>query len=172
MSLLFAEKVKINSTAFIKRVKDVASILGIPPEWLMIVMNYETAGTFSPSVRNPHSSATGLIQFMAATARDLGTTTDELARMTNVQQLDYVLKYLQNVQRAHGSFNRLVDVYLAVFYPASIRQPETFVYPDRVYAVNRGFDVNGDGRITKLEIENKILATVPVEYREQVKKKY
>lgn len=172
MALLFIEKVKINSTAFASRVKDIASNLGIPADWLMIVMNFETGGSFSPSVKNPLSSATGLIQFMEATAQDLGTTTAALAQMTNVQQLDYVYKYLARVQKTYGQFNHLVDVYLAVFYPASIDDSLDFVYPNRVYAVNKGFDINGDGRILKSEIQDKILATVPAAYREQIKKKY
>lgn len=169
--LLFIEKVKLNSTAFAKRVTDIASALGIPADWLMVVMNFETAGTFSPSVRNPQSSATGLIQFMEATAKDLGTTTAALAQMTNVQQLDYVYKYLAKVQRTYGSFNDVVDVYLAVFYPASIPKPLDYVYPNRVFAVNKVFDTNKDGRITKAEIKEKILATVPAQYRENIKKK-
>lgn len=171
MALIFAEKVKLNSTAFIQKVKDISSLLGIPPDWLMIVMDYETAGTFSASIRNPYSSATGLIQFMDATAKDLGTTTAALAAMTNVQQLDWVYKYLAKVQRSYGSFNNLVDVYLAVFYPASIDDGLEYVYPDRVYAVNKGFDLDGDGRITKAEIQNKIMASVPVQLKAEIVKK-
>lgn len=170
--MIFADRVKYNSSAFISKVKDISSTLGIPPEWLMIVMNFETGGSFSPSVRNPNSSATGLIQFMDKTAKDLGTTTAALAQMTNVQQLDYVFKYLDRVQRSYGSFNHLVDLYLAVFYPASIDDGLEYIYPNSVYAVNKGFDLDKDGRISKAEIQNKILSTVPAEYRQQVKKKY
>jgi hypothetical protein len=169
--LLFQEKILTNQAAFIARVIGICSTLGFPPDWLMIVMNFETGGTFSPSVKNPGSSATGLIQFMSSTALDLGTTTAKLAAMTNVEQLEYVYKYLVMVQRQRGSFNNLVDVYLAVFYPASIDDGLDYVYPDSIYAANKGFDLNKDGRILKSEIQEKILSTVPAQYRETIKKK-
>ena len=48
--------------------------------WLMSCMAFESGETFSPSVRNAAGSgATGLIQFMPSTAKDLGTSTTELA---------------------------------------------------------------------------------------------
>lgn len=41
------------------------------------------------------SGATGLIQFMPATAQGMGTTTAALAAMSAVQQLDYVQRYFK-----------------------------------------------------------------------------
>ena len=59
------------------------------PNWLMACMAWETGEKFTPDVKNlAGSGATGLIQFMKATAEDLGKyrkvtlTTDMLARMT------------------------------------------------------------------------------------------
>lgn len=66
---------------------------GINPDHLLNVMAVETSGTFDPSIKNPNSSASGLIQFMADTARELGTTTAALRKMTATQQLDFVFKY-------------------------------------------------------------------------------
>jgi hypothetical protein len=66
---------------------------------------------------NKISGATGLIQFMPSTAKSLGTTTDVLLSMNNIQQLNYVLAYLRPYK---GKMNNFVDVYLAVFYPAAI----------------------------------------------------
>ncbi|WP_236452116.1 hypothetical protein, partial [Escherichia coli] len=43
----------------------VAKNIGVNPNDLAAVISFETGGTFSPSKRNPNSSATGLIQFMA-----------------------------------------------------------------------------------------------------------
>ena len=64
--------------------------------WLMSCMAFESGETFSPSVRNAAGSgATGLIQFMPSTAKDLGTSTTELADMSAVDQLDYVQKYFR-----------------------------------------------------------------------------
>ena len=61
--------------------------LGIDPSHLMACMAFETGRTFSPSVRNEVSGATGLIQFMPSTAKGMGLTTAELAGMTAEDQL-------------------------------------------------------------------------------------
>ena len=55
----------------------------------------EKESGFDHTAKNPNSSATGLIQFMADTAKGLGTTTDALGSMTVLDQLDYVDKYFQ-----------------------------------------------------------------------------
>lgn len=52
-----------------------------------------TGERFRANTVNRASGATGLIQFMPSTAKQLGTTTDKLAAMTEVDQLDYVAKY-------------------------------------------------------------------------------
>lgn len=172
MALVFENKIPANERkAFVDKVRTISNKLGINPDWLMVVMNYETAGTFSPSVKNPYSSATGLIQFLESTAVWLGTTTAALAQMTRVQQLDYVYEYLRRTKQSRGSFNYLVDVYLAVFYPASIDDGLDYIYPNHVYAANKGFDLDKDGKITKKEIQDKILSTVPVQQKEEVLKK-
>lgn len=69
---------------------------GINPDHLLNVMAVETAGSFNPAIKNPNSSASGLIQFMAATARELGTTTEALRKMSATQQLDFVFKYFDH----------------------------------------------------------------------------
>ncbi len=165
--LLFANKILINRDAFQQKVRDISSLLGIPPDWLMIVMNFETGGTFSPSIRNTGSTATGLIQFLESTAKSLGTSTAELKEMTNVQQLDYVYKYLKQF----GPYKNLVDLYLAVFYPFSIKQDMNYIYPDHVYAANRGLDLDKDGKLEKWEIQERILRDVPAEVKATIKKK-
>ena len=82
------------SDAFRSRVVEICTNLGSDPNWLMACMAFESAHSFSPSIVNKAGSgAIGLIQFMPATANALGTTTEHLATMTAVQQLDYVEKY-------------------------------------------------------------------------------
>ncbi|MGA9994653.1 MAG: tape measure protein, partial [Pyrinomonadaceae bacterium] len=66
---------------------------GMNPDHLLNVMAVETSGTFNPAIKNPTSTASGLIQFMEATARALGTTTAEIRKMSATSQLDYVFKY-------------------------------------------------------------------------------
>lgn len=169
--ILFENYITTNRAAFISRVKEIATKIDVPADWLMLVMAFETGKTFSPSAKNPYSSATGLIQFMDSTARELGTTTAQLAAMSNVQQLDYVEKYLLMRKKQYGMFNHPVDLYLSVFYPAAIKKPMDYVFPNWVYSANKVFDRNRDQQITKSEIQDKILSYVPAQQREQLKKK-
>lgn len=133
--------------------------LGWPEErasWLMAVMAFETGQTFSPSVRNPGSSAVGLIQFMAQTARDLGTRSATLASLSAVSQLHYVQRYLAPMA---PRIDNLEDLYMAVLWPAAIgRSPDAMLWAKggNPYAANRGLDLDRNGRITKREACKKV----------------
>ncbi len=137
--------------AFKAKVIEVAKNIGTDPDNLMAVMNFESG--FSSSVRNGSSGATGLIQFMPATARGLGTSTAELAQMSPTQQLEYVAKYFSG-----GKYARLEDLYTKVFYPAAKGKAlDTVVFSSGQsgYSQNKGIDTkygNGDGQITVAEI--------------------
>ena len=111
----FEEYIKENREEFTEKVNNISNELGIDANWLMFVMWFESR--LNPKAVNPISGATGLIQFMPSTARSLGTTTDVLKRMNNVQQLDYVLAYLRPYK---GRMKHWIDVYLAVFYPKAM----------------------------------------------------
>jgi hypothetical protein len=112
-------------------------------------MSFETAGTFDPAQRNlAGSGATGLIQFLPATARQLGTTTEALARMTPEEQLAYVERYLQPYQ---GRLRSLQDTYMAVLMPAAIGKPASHILfraGTRAYDLNRTLDTAQTGRVT------------------------
>jgi hypothetical protein len=117
----------------------------------MAAMAFETGETFSPSIRNSVSGATGLIQFMPSTAQSLGTTTTALAAMTDVQQLEYVERYFRG--RA-GQLGTVEDVYMAILWPRAVGQPNSYTLfsdPSVQYRQNRGLDANGDGSVTKDE---------------------
>lgn len=147
------------SEGFRRRVVEIADGLGCDPNHLMAAMAFETGETFSPSVRNAAGSgATGLIQFMPATATLLGTTTAELAAMTAEAQLDYVEKYFRPYRRRLRS---LEDVYMSILWPAAIGKPNDHVLfrsPTKAYAQNRGLDRDGDGVVTKAEAAAKVSA--------------
>ena len=57
---------------FIEAVEDTAKNLGVTQDDIITAMGIETAGTFDPSIKNPKSTATGLIQFLPSTAASLG----------------------------------------------------------------------------------------------------
>lgn len=135
---------------FLRAVEGVAQRTGAQPEHLMAVMSFETGGTFAADVPNQAGSgATGLIQFMPDTARDLNTTTADLARMTPIQQLPYVEAYLD---RHHGRIGSLEGLYTSVLagHPVGPGQ-DLFVQGSREYPQNAGLDFNHDGRITSDE---------------------
>lgn len=137
-----------------------AAKLGIPVDWLATVISFETAGTFSPTIRNQAGSgAFGLIQFMPSTAKGLlGTSTnDEAVRiglsMSFEEQLTrMVIPYLA---RNAGRYKKLSDVYLAIFYPVAMGKPADYVIgaePGAVYTLNKGFDKTGKGYITRADV--------------------
>lgn len=126
--------------------------------WLMACMAFESGETFSPSIKNAAGSgATGLIQFMPDTAHGLGTTVDELARMTAVQQLDYVQKYFRPwAPRVHT----LADMYMSILMPKYVGKPDniTIFSSGEQYRQNSGLDSNHDGVVTKSEAAGKVTA--------------
>lgn len=147
--------VKVSPT-FKTRVLWIESELGLPADALMACMAWESGESFSPSKKNlAGSGATGLIQFMPSTATALGTTTNELAKMTAEDQLNYVYKYFRPFS---GRLNNLGDVYMAILWPKGVGQSDDYVLFDRgvVYRQNAGLDKNKDGKVTRGECLVKI----------------
>lgn len=133
---------------FAARVKEIASDLGVDPVWLMAIMDFESAGTLSPSVTNS-LGYTGLIQFGKDAAKDLGTTTAALRQMNHLEQLEYVKKYFAMRKRQFGSLTSFADLYLAVLYPAYIRKG--YDVPLRMGQQAKAL-YNASGQITKRSI--------------------
>ena len=135
----------------------VADMLGIRPEWLENVMWIESR--LNPRAVNKTTGATGLIQFMPATAKSLGTTTEELLEMDFDRQMDYVYMYLRPYRDKMSS---QVDVYLAVFFPVAIGKPDSYVLqtaklsPAIIAKQNAGYDLNKDNQVTKGEVAQAI----------------
>ena len=150
---------------FQSAVSATAGRLGVSEADLYAVMSFETGGTFDPGIRNAAGSgATGLIQFMPSTARGLGTSTQALANMGRVQQMQYVERYLKNAGVRPGA--NLSDLYMAVLFPAAVGKSDNFVlfgrgamsgYTGVAYTQNSGLDSNGDGSVTKAEAAAKVL---------------
>jgi hypothetical protein len=135
--------------AFRAKVDQVAKRLRMDPQHLLTVMSFETAGTFDPAKRNEAGSgATGLIQFLPKTARQLGTSTDALARMSPEEQLDYVEQYLRPYA---GRMTTQQDAYLAVLNPSAMGKPAShvlFTEGTPQYELNKALDKEQKGRVT------------------------
>ncbi|KAB7728424.1 transglycosylase SLT domain-containing protein [Rudanella paleaurantiibacter] len=154
MALVYDEMVLTDRATFERRVRQIANRFGFNPNWLMVVMRFESAGTFRPNVKNPYSGAVGLIQFTSSTAASLGTTTAALASMTAVKQLDYVERYFER-WNITGKVTSLDVLYFYVFAPAYATKPLSYTAYAKgttAYSQNAALDRNKDGKITLEEI--------------------
>lgn len=112
--------------------------------FVAVVGNIESG--FDPQAVNPYTRATGLIQFMPSTAKALGTTVEALATMTATEQMPFVEKFF-----AGRKLENPRDIYPAIFYPAIIGKPDSFVLfrkGEKGYDQNRGLDKNNDDVLT------------------------
>ena len=142
------------SPEFKNKVIKIAQRLQIDVNYLMASMAFETGGSFDPAETND-IGATGLIQFLPSTAKELGTTTDALRKMSAVDQLDYVEKYFINIMEQYATnipaIMTLEDVYMAILWPKAIGQPvETVIFSEgsSAYKNNLPLDSNNDKKVT------------------------
>lgn len=155
------------SDQFVARVAQMASDLKLGwqgPDQLMACMAFETGETFSPSIKNGAGAPYyGLIQFGEAAAKDVGTTTAKLVKMSAEEQLEYVYKFFKPYT---GKIKTTSDIYARILWPAAVGKPEDYVLfiegKGKAYTQNRGLDVNKDGKITKgeaaVKVEQKFVA--------------
>lgn len=171
--MLLEEKYKgSDKAAFMAELRNVAGRLGINPDWLMGVMEKESG--LDPAAVNRSSGATGLIQFMPATATSLGTSTAALKTMSGKGQLAYVEKYLRPYI---GRMRRYEDVYMAVFFPAGLGKADDWVIQASglsasvVARNNPAIDLNGDLRLTVAEFREYCFKGFSAAQAEALKKK-
>lgn len=171
MELLFSEKV---GSSFADKVKTISSQLGIDPNWLMFVMNYESGGSFSPSKgNNVNPPCRGLIQFCS----DEGTpgyktiggrkySLTEIANMSADQQLDLVYEFYKPtwIRKHLDSYQAL---YLATLTPGYLDEIDNdgFVFPGWVVSGNPSFFKTGStmGDFKKA-MEGIVYKTVPTRF--------
>jgi hypothetical protein len=131
----------------------VAKNIGVNPNDLAAVISFETGGTFSPSKRNPKSSATGLIQFMAGSGgtkgKYYGMTRDQFGSLSFDEQMRYVEKYFMDrssrFRAGNEAKNTTGDVYGAV-------TGYGYKKGSREYELNKVWDSNKNGIIEKGEM--------------------
>lgn len=131
----------------------VAKNIGVNPNDLAAVISFETGGTFSPSKRNPKSSATGLIQFMAGSGgtkgKYYGMTRDQFGSLSFDEQMKYVEKYFMDrssrFRAGNEAKNTTGDVYGAV-------TGYGYKKGSREYNLNKVWDSNKNGIIEKGEM--------------------
>ncbi len=166
MALAYIEKVTTNQTAFEIKVRDISSRLGINPDWLMIVMYAESK--LNHLIKSPNSSAVGLIQFTASTAKNLGVSSTQLLSMSNVQQLDYVEKYYKSFGFAN-KLRSVYDCYFAVFAPLGVGQSDNkvlYASPTSAYNANKALDIDKNGNITVKDVKIWFSKYIPVNIKQ------
>lgn len=155
--------------AFLEKVSTIANKYGTDAASLLSVMHFETGGSFDTGTRNAAGSgATGLIQFMPSTAKGLGTSTDALAKMDRMEQLDWVDKYLSQTPLAKEGAKSTEDVYMSVLYPKAVGKSNDYVLFEKgtkAYAQNAGLDIGGKGYVTKADAASKVMQYVE-DYRD------
>lgn len=124
-------------------------------EYLYEVIYWESRG--DTRARNKFSHATGIIGWLPSTAKQLGTSVEEIFEMSMDQQLDLLDKYFSIGGRCK-QYKTCSTLYLAIFYPAAIGKPKDYVLGDtttihkrKVLKGNKKFDINNDDVITVSE---------------------
>ena len=145
------------SNTFYEKIINISEKIECNPNDLMGIINIETGGTFSPSIQNPKTKATGLIQFMPQYASSYGASVEELKNMTAEQQLDYVERYFV-INKRSKNLNGKLDagtLYALVFYPALV-SGGSVKKGDAAYNQNKVLDINNDGEITLSDLSEKV----------------
>lgn len=131
-------------------ITEAARRIGTDPTWLDALINFETGGTYDTLVKNPMSSARGLIQLTDAPARDMGYA-DSLAAVTDHsdfedQMFNVVVPYFKLKARQNGieSYMSQQSLYMAVFYPRYWNTDPSTPFPPDVQAVNPGISTPDD----------------------------
>lgn len=163
-----------NRAEFEQTLRNIATLLGINPNWLMMVMWNESRLNAQAVNKQPGDTdnvleraakrATGLIQFMPDTALRLGTTNKALYNMSAIDQLHYVYKYFKPWA---GKIRDYFDLYMVTFFPLALGKPDEYVLQTSKLSAsliakqNPYFDVNKDGKITVAEIKRRMYDSIP-----------
>lgn len=146
--MLFENYIKGDRQAFADKVNDIAGRLGIPADWLMALMYFESR--LDPQKVNAFGYS-GLIQFGEAAAKDLGTTLEQIRAMDGVQQLELVYRFLYPKRKKMRTF---ADTYLCVLYPTAAGKPDDYRIGGETFARNNPiFDPDRDGRVTHGDVK-------------------
>lgn len=110
-----------NDKPFLNAVDGLARKWNVDANDLLGIMLNETAGTMSPSISNPTSGATGLIQWIPKYAKALtGYSTEQLKKLTRTQQVALVDKTLAAAGMPKGA--NAGQIYAAIFLPGIARK--------------------------------------------------
>jgi hypothetical protein len=158
-----AERLIGDDKPFLDEVQRVSEKYEINPADLVGLMASESS--LDPAADN--GTHVGLIQFSADRAEELGTTQEELVKMSRAQQMKFVEKYFDIVKLPKGASKG--ELYTSVFMPEYTDRGTDFELSTKfdkfsdgepgnpsVYAANQGLDADEDGFITIEEMGSRI----------------
>lgn len=157
----FQNSEKLDSN-FLNRVKEIAQKLNCDYKDLLALMNSES-GIKTNNWNG--STAVGLIQFTDASVTELNNkyglslTKEKIARMSPMEQLDLVEKYLTIAKSYNFAPNERLsagDLYAITFLPGRAGQDILCRRGEKFYSQNKGLDLNNDGVISKQDLENRL----------------
>jgi hypothetical protein len=173
MALIYEDKVPASyRSGFVKKVSEISGKIGIDPNWLMAIMYFESARTFSPSKGN-NIGCYGLIQFCPDRGKNYKTINgkryliSDIAKMDYSKQLDLVYEYYKSYI---GKLKSYTDTYFVTFFPLAIGKPDDWVIQGggftakQIYSSNPAFHQVKDGKIRVWEVKKKILEKLPSEW--------
>jgi Transglycosylase SLT domain len=109
---------------FYKKLIQMSAELGMKPEDILNVMALESG--INPSAHNKNGNASGLVQFMPNTLKNLGFkgSHSDLRNLSGEQQLDWVKKLIQGMMQINGGpFKSAAQYYVGNFLPAALKIP-------------------------------------------------
>ena len=146
---------------FLDKVKRVAKNLNCDYEDLLAVMNSESG--LNPAKWNRSKSAVGLIQFTNSALAEINRvygiqlTKEDVSKMNAIEQLDLAEKYLKITTRKFGGRKlSAADLYASLYLPARAKNDILTRRGEDYYDCNRGLDMDGDGQITKSDLEQRL----------------
>jgi hypothetical protein len=173
MGLIYEDKVPASyRSGFVKKIKEISSKLKITPDWLMAIMYFESARSFSPSKPN-NIGCYGLIQFCPDRNKNYKTINgkqylmSDIKKMNYSDQLDLVYQYYKSYT---GKLKNYTDTYFVTFFPLAIGKPDDWVIQGAglsaksIYDANPAFRQVKDGKIRVWEVKKKILEELPSEW--------
>ena len=173
MALKYEDKVPVSyRSGFVKKVSEISDKIGIKPDWLMAIMYFESARTFSPSKGNS-IGCYGLIQFCPDRGKNYKTINgkrylmSDIAKMNYSEQLDLVYEYYKPYTRKLQSYT---DTYFVTFFPLAIGKPDDWVIQgggftaSQIYNANPAFQHVKDGKLRVWEVKKTILKELPKEW--------
>lgn len=151
---------------------DVPGLAKMPPEFLVgmarlvanlgwtqehadviaALMSHESG--FRADAVNQYGGATGLIQFMPATAKSVGTTVEALRGMTALEQLPFVEAYFRPVKKLAPRDIPMMGLGKGVGQGDDV---VAFEAGQKGYDWNKALDLNKDGKLTLGEVRRDVL---------------